>query len=66
MSILSLKHLLLLGMLCAGSAVLTTGCVSDDYDLDNLDMTMGLGSDGLKLKLGTTQQIMLNDILDLD
>lgn len=66
MSILSLKHLLLLGTLCAGSAVLTTGCVSDDYDLDNLDMTMGLGSDGLKLKLGTTQQIMLNDILDLD
>ena len=66
MSILSFKHLLAIGTLFAGSAMLFTGCVSDDYDLDNVDLTMGLGSDGLKVKLGNTQRIMLDDILDLD
>ena len=55
-----------MGTLFAGSAMLFTGCVSDDYDLDNVDLTMGLGSDGLKVKLGNTQRIMLDDILDLD
>lgn len=46
--------------------MLTTGCVSDDYDLDSVDLTMGLGSDGLKLKMGNTEKILLGDILDLD
>lgn len=66
MSILSLKHLIAIGALCTGTAMLTTGCVSDDYDLDSVDLTMGLGSDGLKLKMGNTEKILLGDILDLD
>lgn len=66
MSILSFKHLIAIGTLCTGTAMLTTGCVSDDYDLDSVDMTMGLGSNGLKLKMGNTEKILLGDILDLD
>ena len=66
MSILSLKHLIAIGALCTGTAMLTTGCVSYDYDLDSVDLTMGLGSDGLKLKMGNTEKILLGDILDLD
>lgn len=44
-----------------------TGCVDDNYDLDgDIDMTMGLGSEGLQLKLGSTEKIMLSDILETD
>lgn len=53
-----------LGALCLGPALLTTGCTDSDYDLNNVDLTMGLGSDGLSVKLGNTEKIMLNDILD--
>lgn len=47
-------------MLCVTFA----GCADSDYDLSkNLDMTVGLGSDGLQLKLGTTEKIYLRDVL---
>ena len=37
-----------------------TACVDDSYDASkDIDMTMGLGSQGLQLKLGNTENIML-------
>lgn len=45
---------------------MATGCMDSDYDLNNVDLTMGIGSDGLGLKMGTTEKIFLNDILSVD
>lgn len=43
-----------------------TSCLDDSYDLNKVDLTMGLGSDGLAVTLGNTENILLNDILDTD
>lgn len=60
------KRLLGMGVLCAGSALLFSACMDDSYDLDNVDLTMGLGSDGLSVKMGNTEKIYLEDILSVD
>lgn len=60
------KHLLVTGMLCAGTTLLFTGCIDDSYDLDKVDLTMKLNTDGLGVKLGNTELIALADILDED
>ncbi|CDA44743.1 uncharacterized protein BN693_01945 [Prevotella sp. CAG:5226] len=60
------KHLLVTGMLCAGTTLLFTGCIDDSYDLDKVDLTMKLNTDGLGVKLGNTNLIALADILDED
>ena len=55
------------GALCAGTGLLLSSCVDDSYDLSHdLDLTMGLGSEGLSVKLGRTEQIFLSDLLDTD
>lgn len=61
-----LKHLLLGGALCAGSTLLLTSCVDDSYDVNKIDLTMKLGSEGLSAPLGNTEKIYLDDILDVD
>lgn len=49
------------------SGFLTSCSVDDAYDLDkDIDLTMGLGSEGLALKLGNTEHVMLGDVLDID
>lgn len=60
------KHLLVTGMLCAGTTLLFTGCIDDSYDFDKVDLTMKLNTDGLGVKLGNTDLIALADILDED
>lgn len=60
------KHLLVTGMLCAGTTLLFTGCIDDSCDLDKVDLTMKLNTDGLGVKLGNTDLIALADILDED
>lgn len=60
------KHLLVTGMLCAGTTLLFTGCIDDSYDLDKVDLTMKLNTDGLGVKLGNTDLIALADIIDED
>lgn len=60
------KHLLVTGMLCVGTTLLFTGCIDDSYDLDKVDLTMKLNTDGLGVKLGNTDLIALADILDED
>lgn len=61
-----LKHLLLGGAICAGSTLLLTSCVDDSYDVNKIDLTMKLGSEGLSAPLGNTEKIYLDDILDVD
>lgn len=61
-----LKHFFLTGALCAGSALVLSSCIDDSYDLDKVDLTMGLGSKGLSVTLGNTEKIRLVDLLDLD
>lgn len=42
-------------------------CVDSSYDMSkDIDLTMGLGSNGLALKLGNTENIFLKDILEID
>lgn len=44
-----------------------TSCIDDTYDMSKeIDMTMGLGSKGLQLKVGNTEKIWLSDILEVD
>ncbi len=60
--------------LCSGipavllAAGLLVSCNIDEaYDLDkDIDMTMGLGAEGLALRLGNTEHIMLGDVLEID
>lgn len=66
-----MKHSFIKQFICSGVALapvfLFTGCVDNSYgDLDDIDLTMGLGSDGLGVKLGNTEKIMLEDILSVD
>lgn len=61
-----IKHLLLGGALCAGSTLLLTSCVDDTYDVNKIDLTMKIGSEGISAPLGNTEKIYLDDILDVD
>lgn len=51
--------------LAAGSSM--TSCIDDTYDMSkDIDMTMGLGSQGLQLKVGNTEKIWLSDVLEVN
>lgn len=58
--------LLAKSLLCAVCGVALTACVDDKYDVDSIDLTMGLGSDGLGMTLGATEKIYLGDMLNVD
>ena len=60
------KHILLGTTLCAGATLLLNSCMDDSYDIDKVDLTMKLRTDGLGAPLGNTEKIMLDDILDID
>ena len=67
MAPIQIKKFLFVGALCAGSAFLTTACVDNSYDLsEDLDLTMGLGSNGLSVPMGNVEKIYLSDILSVD
>ena len=67
MAPIQIKQFLFVGALCAGSAFLTTACVDNSYDLsEDLDLTMGLGSNGLSVPMGNVEKIYLCDILSVD
>lgn len=45
----------------------SVSCVDSDYDLnEDIDMTVGIGADGLKFKLGSTQKILMKNVLEVD
>lgn len=54
------------GILCAAAACMLTGCIDNSYDVSDVDVTIGLQADGLKVKLGNTEKIYLHDIIDTD
>lgn len=60
-----LKRIALLGFVLS---LLTASCsVDNSYDLSkDVDLTMALGSNGLALKLGSTQKMYLRDIIKTD
>ena len=48
------------------ASMLFTSCIDKSYDATDVDLTIGLGSEGLKIKLGNTEKIYLNDIIETD
>lgn len=53
-------------MLALGFIAVGAGCTDSDYDLSNVDTTIGVGSDGLELPVCDTEDIMLDDVLNLN
>lgn len=66
MSVKDLRRVMRTGAVCVGSMLLAAGCIDSDYDLNKVDLTMGLGSEGLGVRLGQTERIFLDQILDVD
>lgn len=55
------------GLMCLAAGLTLSACTDDSYDLGkDIDMTMAIGSEGLQMKLGTTEKIMLGDLLEVD
>lgn len=42
------------------------GCTDSNYDLSNIDTTVGIGGDSLAIPVSSTEDIKLDDILELD
>ena len=42
-----------------------SSCQDDNYDFDDVDMTVGIGGDGLTLPVSSTSVIKLEDVLEL-
>lgn len=57
---------LLRGLLFASGLLMLGSCIDNSYDLGDVDATIGLGANGLKVKLGNTEKIYLKDIIDTD
>lgn len=61
----NLKHHLLPSALLVAGFLTLTGCTNNDYDLNNVDTTMGFGSESLVIPNSSTKDIPLKDVLDL-
>lgn len=59
------KRSLLPAIALLGGLVLTA-CVNNDYDLNEVDSTVGIGGDGLELPASSTDTIKLVDVLDIN
>lgn len=46
--------------------LVVTGCTDDKYDLNEVDLTVGIGSGELELPGSSTTDIMLSEVLDID
>ena len=54
-------------LMIASAGLMVTSCIDDSYDFSQpIDLTMGLGAEGLALKFGSTDSIFLKDILQVD
>ena len=53
-------------LILSSASMLFTSCIDKSYDATDVDLTIGLGSDGLKIKLGNTEKIFLDDIIETD
>lgn len=61
----NLKHHLFPSALLVAGFLTLTGCTNNDYDLNNVDATMGFGSESLVIPNSSTKDIQLKDVLDL-
>lgn len=62
------EHKLRFGLLPAILTIASVsfiGCMNDDYDLDKIDKTIGIGGDSIVIPTNSTEEIKLEDILDL-
>lgn len=55
-----------LSPLLVAGALLMSGCMDDNYDTGDIDLTMGFGADSLTLPLSSTAEIPLADVLDIE
>lgn len=60
------KSSILTCLLSLGLLSLNTGCKDSDFDLSNIDSTIGIGGDELVLPTSDTENIMLDDVLELN
>lgn len=56
----------LLSLLMAMGGLAVTGCTDSDYDVNDIDTTIGIGGDGLELPASSTSDIQLKDVLELE
>ena len=63
-SFYNVRQIVPIGVAIVASTWLTA-CVDKDYDLNEVDMTVGLGKDINLPKDNSTQDVCLNDVLDL-
>lgn len=61
-----MKGSMRLGVFLLGAMSLYSSCIDKDYDLNDVDLTIGLGSEGLGVKIGETEKIFLENILEVD
>ena len=54
------------GVCCISIVGMLMGCMDNSYDINKIDATLGLGSDGLKVKFGNSEKVYLKDIIDTD
>ena len=60
------KSKILVCLLSCGMLTLGTGCTDNDFDLSKIDTTIGIGGDELTLPTNSTENIVLDDILELN
>lgn len=59
------KKIMLTVVIAAGLCI-QTGCTDNDYDLNDVDMTIGIGGDELIIPTNSTDTIKLGDVLKLN
>ncbi len=58
---------LMQGILVLVASLPLASCVDSSYDFSqDIDLTLGFNADGLQLKIGSTEKIMLGDLLEID
>lgn len=63
----SIKNLFVSALATSLLGMSTVSCVDSDYDISqDIDMTVGVGAEGLKFKLGSTQKILMENVLEVD
>lgn len=60
------KSKMLVYLLSCGLLTLGTGCTDNDFDLSKIDTTIGIGGDELILPTNSTENIKLDDFLELN
>lgn len=59
------KNKLMPLMLLTAGILTFTGCTDSNYDFDKVDATMGFGGESIEIPFSSTQEIPLEDILEL-